>query len=293
MIMKREFVFFHIHIPKCAGTTFQGILKRNFNRPKAYYRENPIVLYDYKSKAIEMAIQRNQFLEAFSSHNTSIDLPFYLDNPKVKAITFVRDPVERFISHYYYRQKRLKLKNAKHFLPETAGMSLDEYIDYALIQGKAKMALEGQIGHLSRQTGTHAIDKVKKHLKDLQLYMFPISRFDESCLIMEKEFPEYFKDCSYMKTNIGHWNKNDEDIYREKIKDYLNPLDFELVKTADEFLESLIEKHFGNQYLSAALINFERRCQKFTKKIEKLDRKKGMFRKMSKFLKFIKKMISF
>ena len=110
---------------------------------------------------------------------------------------------------------------------------------------------------------------------------------------MEKEFPEYFKDCSYMKTNIGHWNKNDEDIYREKIKDYLNPLDFELVKTADEFLESLIEKHFGNQYLSAALINFERRCQKFTKKIEKLDRKKGMFRKMSKFLKFIKKMISF
>lgn len=43
-----------------------------------------------------------------------------------------------------------------------------------------------------------AIEKIKFLLEEEKLYAIPLSRFDQGCLMLEKKFSQYFKDCSYI-----------------------------------------------------------------------------------------------
>jgi len=82
-------VIISVHIPKTAGSTFQLILKKLFG--KKYYHDDPIEGKEVPEdvQCIHGHFKATKYLEEF---------------PGAMKIIWLRDPVDRFISEYYYRR---------------------------------------------------------------------------------------------------------------------------------------------------------------------------------------------
>jgi len=115
-------IFFNAHIGRTAGLTLNYILRRNFDNDflqingkiisKHFGQEriSPVTrpLDSYELKYI--IDERNRLPKSISGHVISI--PDGLETLRmldtVKAITFLRNPIDRVISHYFaFRKKRL------------------------------------------------------------------------------------------------------------------------------------------------------------------------------------------
>ena len=97
-----------LHIPKTAGTSFRNILKN-------VYGEDEVVRFDINGKN-DVRLNQTVYHETklpkvkvIHGHFTmeSLENKFILP-PKIKVITWLRDPVKRVISNYYYLESRLK-----------------------------------------------------------------------------------------------------------------------------------------------------------------------------------------
>lgn len=97
-----------IHIPKTAGTSFRNTLK-------AVYGEDHVIRLDIKDSklvvldnvifgASTLPISVNVIHGHFSFSNLIATFPI---DPSTPLITWLRDPVERVISNYYYLQQQL------------------------------------------------------------------------------------------------------------------------------------------------------------------------------------------
>lgn len=82
-----------MHIPKTAGLTLQGMVRRRYKIPGQLHLV-------YSEEALQGALPQNENLQVimghfrFGFHQKSTQPPHY--------ITFVREPIEQTISHYYY-----------------------------------------------------------------------------------------------------------------------------------------------------------------------------------------------
>lgn len=122
--MKR---FVNIHIPKCGGTTFTSILKSNF---RDSFIDGRSVLSDrvfkYSAEDVSSVFRQFPCFRCFSDHKLSVELPW--DQFDITAICFVRDPVERFLSHYFYTRQESKTC----FDVEAKSLDLKDYIEEVL-----------------------------------------------------------------------------------------------------------------------------------------------------------------
>ena len=97
-----------LHIPKTAGTSFRNILK-------SVYGDDQVVRFDINEKGI---IRMNEsiynksslpYVRVIHGHFVYKDLIKIFTLPENhKLITWVRDPVKRVISNFYYLESRLK-----------------------------------------------------------------------------------------------------------------------------------------------------------------------------------------
>ena len=56
------------------------------------------------------------------------------------------------------------------------------------------------------------LNYIQEHIDNRSLLLFPLERFDDSLVILNKLFPDYFKDISYKKENIS---KKDQLVSKE------------------------------------------------------------------------------
>jgi hypothetical protein len=107
---KADLELISIHIPKTAGTSFRNTLK-------GVYGEEAVIRLDIELEVpvvkINEAVYNDRMLPSWTrvahGHFTYPLLKKHFDLPggDIPVITWVRDPVERVISNYYYLGKRL------------------------------------------------------------------------------------------------------------------------------------------------------------------------------------------
>ncbi|NBC06434.1 MAG: sulfotransferase family 2 domain-containing protein [Bacteroidetes bacterium] len=107
---KAELELISIHIPKTAGTSFRNTLKD-------VYGQEVVVRLDIKVKGPRVVVNERDYYQrqlppwtrVAHGHFNYLLLQEHFDLPDrdIPVITWMRDPVERVISNYYYLSKRL------------------------------------------------------------------------------------------------------------------------------------------------------------------------------------------
>ena len=121
-------VFFHVHVRKCGGSTFYSqILSRLFE--SSFFRDRSLIDDRYSRDQVSEILENCPWLRAYSSHKISLDLPYDSKLARPIAIAFVRDPIERFYSHYRYVSQ-----HHRSWDEDAQQKSLEEYTTHVIEQ---------------------------------------------------------------------------------------------------------------------------------------------------------------
>jgi hypothetical protein len=251
---KEKNFFLHVHVPKCAGVTFNSILRRNFGR--AFVEDYGLLNnFKYSANQVLQMITTYRDLRCVASHRFSLDLPFDTEAAKVRAIVFVRDPVEWVASTYFYHRS----------LPNSQ-VPLAKERDFAgYVQERFVSAAPGSIGQTRFLVGTGAeegLARIKGLAAKGSVLLFPVERFTEACVVLESLFPVYFRDCSFRRENVTKRDQSVMPDVREKLAPIL-ATDFNLYEFAVEQHELRLRDAVPDRgALEQRLADFRQRCDK-------------------------------
>ncbi|MDA9764137.1 MAG: sulfotransferase family 2 domain-containing protein [Opitutales bacterium] len=241
--------FFFIHVPKAAGITFRTIMKRNFRRQ---HRDFAADFYEdaISAETIRFALKQGSGLRAASSHRFTADLPYDLQNLNIVGISFLRNPVDRFISNYYY-VKKLPIKNEI-----TNSNSLEEFV--ASIEANPNTYKDQ---NLQSKTLKLSYDSLAEKLQTGQLHLFPVDKYDHSLILLQKRYPLDFRDVSYKRRNV---NKSKPDTTPEDLRARianLENIDLKLYELSKEYLDTSLKNDFQEGEIETYFKRNRRNCK--------------------------------
>jgi hypothetical protein len=110
-----------IHIPKCGGTTLSRIVESEYDPLRIFSIHPVFFLWSYR-RLMRWPAERLRRMQAFQGH-----MPFGIHRrlpQPASYFTFLRDPVERVVSAYYFaRNYRLHPKHA-----QMCRLTLEQYV---------------------------------------------------------------------------------------------------------------------------------------------------------------------
>lgn len=176
---------FFLHLPKTAGTTLNRILEANFD-PEAvlsvYSREE----LDHFQKLTTDELKR---IRVIQGHMLVIDYKALLHNPELNVFTFLRHPVDRLLSEYFFL-KNWPNHHLYHFL-NRHDVGLEEYVTSRckelVYRGKNFITriLSGMsFGPL--ENCQEALFTALDHLNRRFLMFGVMERFNESLLLLKR-----------------------------------------------------------------------------------------------------------
>ena len=246
--MKKFFCF--IHLRKTAGTTFAFLLRRNFRTGYLHIAHN---LFEGKLDPIYIreTLDRETHLRAIHSHRLTGDLPYDQSDYRVIGITFVRDPVDRLISHYYYSRNLIE-KNDAHKCS-----TLEEFVSMI----KTDPAVHQRWINTQSSALELTLDETKKRISESQLHVFPTKRYDESLVVLNKLYPSDFSDVSYARKNVNKRRPNAKhQELIQQIRD-MTQEDQKLYDLSQSHLNELISSKFEPGEMQATLKRHRRNCK--------------------------------
>ncbi len=227
------------HIPKTAGTTLRYIIQYQF--PASAICElygssgSPAQRIDKLQNLSESSRKKIKIINThvgFGLHN-------YLHQPHT-YITFLREPVSRAISMYYYYQKT---KN-----PLFINLSLKEFVQTypgvqnGMTKNLAGIVLQSQLSNSNNQKfdcDRKSLEIAQRNIQEHFKFVGISERFDESLLLLRKILG--WKIPLFDKSNISQKPKDIDRDTLELIKN-LNQFDLQLYKYAEKIFEDLIQK---------------------------------------------------
>lgn len=238
-------MFCFVHIEKAAGTTLHTIFLNNY---WSYVQITPRVYWtneEHNAFLKEEAFRLSKILKiskGFGGHTVRsyLDYESALERD-VKYITFLRNPITRYISHYNYQRNI---------------MGIDRSLDEFLAEEKFSNFMT------KRLAGSYDLKKAKERLSNSFSFVGITELFDESLLIMKyRLFDEKFN-LNYKKRNVAKPCQSDKlsKEYIERIQQN-NLLDLELYEHAKEIFENRYKKEYPRD-LSIDLEEFKKNKRK-------------------------------
>ena len=230
--MQKKIFFFHIE--KCGGTTFHHLLRYNyptyFSLTPKYSSGSDLTGGIITEKEIRRLFSILPFTKGVGGHTLRPYINYGSAIGKdVFRMTFLREPMNRFLSHLNYLG--LHLYGDKNF---EKYMEINKYENFMT----------------KRLAGKEDIKLAKEILMDRFEFVGIVEMFDESLLILKRKLEENGFSPFYKKKNVSQRNKHykkmeniDKDLL-QKIRDK-NVLDIELYKFAVEKIYGKLAHEYG------------------------------------------------
>ena len=241
--MKKNLIF--LHLPKCGGTTFQKILNEIYPEEEIF----DITVID------NMRLNTNEFKSLNIDERAKIKLlkghldyglHEYLIGPS-EYITFMRNPIERILSYYYY------VKARPHHRLFKMGLFNENTSLYDFVTKINQRDIHnGQIRLLSGigDTEENMLVKARENIENHFSFVGTIERFDEGLFLLSKKFdwPSFhytIKNKTFGRPKMDQIDKKTLDAIHE-----LNGGDISLYNEISQKLEKKIEqtKMFKTRY---------------------------------------------
>lgn len=234
------------------------ILQRNFGA--AFYPYYGLWdRYMFTSGDVAGMCDLHPHYACIASHMLSLDLPFDSGRFDFRAFAFVRHPVERALSLYFY-SFRLEKENPGYIPPgkieDFFAPILQNKSDGRFFNGQTKF-LAGNRGALPPEA------ELRKLIQEKRLLLIPTERFDEGCMLLESRFPGHFRNASYGKTgNRSDRNQAVPESLRNELE-AANREDRALYELACEtFQNSVSEELGGPEQIAARKQDYDLRCRR-------------------------------
>lgn len=245
----------HVHVPKAGGSTLRQLMNRNFGT--GYYNSKSLLeTKQYTCQDVSEIIRCHPGVRCFSDHKLSLDLPFDSEHARVMALSYVRDPVDRFVSRYFFH---------RHFEEVNCiaqRMSFREFANAELVEQDVDPQTNSQIYFLNGGRSFEDLAIIERALATKQAFLFPIERFDESCICLERLYPTTFSDLSYVPANVSKKDAVITDEDRELVLRYLK-IDYPVFDLSHRFLDQTLQSAFhSDDDRRSALAEFKDRCSR-------------------------------
>lgn len=255
----RNLIF--LHMPKCAGSTLQEVLFRQYPDRQCRRVASP------PSEFRNLSWAERKDVRCLAGHG-SFGLHSLLEG-STEYITMLRRPVERVISTYYYVAQS---PGHRHYEAVTGeeGMSLYEYVSSGGINVSGGLDNK-MVRHMAGDAGASGrklLRQAKKNWDEWFGVVGLVERFDESLLLMKERYG--WGDVAYRKWNVTRDRPSREDLPERVIEEIeaRNRLDIELYEYGKERLSAELE---GTD-IDRELPSFRRRCWMLDKKGKLKDR---------------------
>lgn len=227
------------HIPKTAGTTIYKILQNNYGVAERLWINSDYLRQEI-AQAQSLPLSKQRQIKLVYGHGT-FGLHHHWQQP-ITYMTFLRDPVERVISSYYYIWR-----TPKHFVYEpvtTQDMSLSEYVSSGLdktIDNRSVRIFAEELDVAYGECTREMLDKAKEVVENQIAVVGFAHRFDESILLMKESFGWRWP--YYQKHNVTPNRPEQEELSPQVLQEIraLNHLDIELYQFAEQLFDQKLQ----------------------------------------------------
>ena len=153
-------VLLFMHIPKTAGTSLREIIKNQVPKEKRHYIYNAGDKFDFINFK-----NKNKLKYVFGHFNYADRIDTYL-NRDYKFITFMRDPVEQVISHYYhfFNSPEDKNPNKTNIIKPEHLVSLDKFINAPIANNLQIKYISGIVNNKLNMYPKRTLELAKYHI---------------------------------------------------------------------------------------------------------------------------------
>ncbi|MGB0369889.1 MAG: sulfotransferase family 2 domain-containing protein [Opitutales bacterium] len=238
-----------VHVPKAAGTTVHSIFEKNYSPLRQFSfrapREQALERFQRLSQESRDRFQMVKGHCGYGIHN--------FINSKVRYVTFLRDPVKRVISEYYYVKRHPRPSN--HALLNREDISLRDYVEAGIYTDNMHlrfltfMRLEDAPEGPAKEEW---LEPAKKLLEERFESIGIVERFDESMLLMAQDLD--LSDVTYIRQNSRKESAEETDEVKCLIREK-ESLDIQLYDFALNIFESRWSDYLKKN--SDALMRFQ------------------------------------